>query len=407
MTKDNFTVSQYLIISIIAFNILAVVRIPGFVYSEKINYFLQIIVFILFIYIDLNLIDSLKINKIKFNVLSLLAVLIILFFLFSSIVVNLTNNIDVFAIIKLFTFPIIIFLFYIRIPQLLFNNDILFDKLLNYWLFFSISSIIISLIVLVLGLEIFQYSSHSTIGYFYYTNIFAFIFTFTIPILIYKYFTKSLQFISLIIFLLPSLVCLLFTFSRAGYIGVLASILIMVYKRSRALFFLVLILILLIGSTIIFQFATAKGTASAFSRAQVMYVGYNMIYNNGINKFLWGYGIYDSKRIFVQELSSTFGLIREETGPHNFILTLGIQFGMLMTLTVVFMILYILFRSINKIKRKYDNPRYYKIYLSVAVVSGILIQCLLEDIVVYPEFFVMPLFLIFLGYLKYHIIIKE
>jgi len=209
-----------------------------------------------------------------------------------------------------------------------------------------------------------------------------------------------MELLTFLIFLVVSFVCLLFTFSRAGYIGALVGLLIMIYKKSRFMFFVFVFFILLISSTIVLQFATAKGTASAFSRAQVMLTGYDMIVNNGLSKFIWGYGVVNSREVFIQELGSSYDVTREETGPHNFILTLGIQFGMLLTTLVCVYIFILLTRTFLSIKRNIEQGNYYKVVLSVSIVIGILIECQLEDIVVYPEFFVMPMFLIFLGYLN-------
>lgn len=403
MNKSNFTLSQSIVISIIFFNILAVSNIPGFFFSEKYNYILQIFVFLLVIFIDIKVSGTFGLKRFKFSTLNMFSFLVITSFLLSSFYFNLNNNLDAFSIAKLVTFPIIVYFFFRYLPEIIYNHVNLYEKLLNYWLYFSLTSIFVSLVVLILGLDVFMNVGHSSVGYFYYTNIFAFIFTFTIPILIYKYFTKQLTIIPFLVLLIPSFVCLLFTFSRAGYIGALVSLLILVYKRSRTLFVISVFFFLLISSTIVLQFATAKGSASAFSRAQVMMTGYDMIFNHGMKHFLWGYGVINSKEIFVQELGSNYGASRLETGPHNFVLTLGIQFGMILTLSVVLYLILLLIKVQYSVKRKLNYPNYFKVNLAVSVIAGILIECILEDIVVYPEFFVMPIFLIFVGYLNCYV----
>jgi len=183
----------------------------------------------------------------------------------------------------------------------------------------------------------------------------------------------------------------------------LIGLIVLIYKKSRTLFVVTTLFLLLISSTIVIQFASAKGSASAFSRAQVMLTGYDMIINHGATNLLWGYGVLNSKKVFVQELTSNFDVTREETGPHNFVLTLGIQFGMILTTSVLFYIFILLLKSQLKVKRKLILSQYFKVNLALSVTLGILTQCVMEDIVVYPEFFVMPMFLLFLGYLNLYI----
>ncbi len=403
MVKTNFTLSQSIVLSIVFFNIMAVSRLPGIVYSERINYLIQIIVFFLVSFMNLNPEGLLKFKGLKFDLINSISLVIILSFILSSFYFNLNNNLDILSIAKLITYPIIIYYFFNYLPRIIYHDKDLFELILNYWLYFSLISIFVSLGVLLLGLDIFQYTANSTVGYFYYTNIFAFIFTFTIPILLYKYFTKQLSFLPFLFFLLPSLVCLLFTYSRAGYIGALLSLIVLIYKKSRLLFIVTLIFLTVVSSTIVFQFASAKGSASAFSRVQVMVTGYDMIFNHGLKNFLWGYGVLNSKKVFVQELTSNFDISREETGPHNFILTLGIQFGMILTFSLLLYIIILFVKSQSKAKRNYFSQRYFKVNLAIAITAGIIVECILEDVVVYPEFFVMPMFLLFLGYLKYYI----
>lgn len=404
MDNKFFTFSNKIVLSILFFNLLAVTEFHLTFYSEIIVYCANILIFIIVTLLNADIKNKIKITASKFNIITIVSAIILSFFTFSTFVKNLSVNLSIIPLLKISTYLIIFYYYYFYLPKLFFLEHELFEKFLSLIMNTGIIMSVISVILFFSGINIHQKTDMVPVGLFYYDNIFAFVYTFTIPILIYKRLTGQLSLAYFISALLLSSVVLLFTFSRAGYLGVLLSVLIIIYKKSKKLFFTVLIFILIISATFVFDFAKAKGSMSAITRVQVMLVAYDMIMNNGSDKFLWGYGVFNSKKVFVNNLTSTFEVSREETGPHNFIFTLGIQFGMALTASVLILLLTILIKTIIK------NKKYYKhfdsVNLCLAVISGLLVQCMLEDIVVYPEFFVMPIFLLFLGYLKYFLFNK-
>ncbi|MEM4260458.1 MAG: hypothetical protein QXG00_04435 [Candidatus Woesearchaeota archaeon] len=400
MFRKNFTFSDKIILSIIILDVLLFSTIPIFVaIGITRSCIFQIFVFLFLLLVNLNPTKQFYLSSIKINLTLFLAVSIILFFIISSFYINLEYNLELAAIAKLLLYPVVISFFFYHIPRLIYKGDLLFEKFLNFWLYIAFISIVAALLSMFLKLNFGSGNDFIAVGFYYSPNIFAFIFTFTIPIIVYKFIVKRISIFSFLFLLIPSLFCLLFTYSRAGYLGFITALAIQLYKRSKILFVTTMVALAFVISTYVIQFAQAKGNISVFSRAEVMYTGYQMIVNNGMTKFLWGYGVNQSRTVFKNELSSAFGFYRRELGPHNLILSLGIQFGMLLTFSVFAFILVLLFKaSFHKNKLIHFNNAQ-RINLSVAIVAGIVAQCMFEDLVIYPEFFTMPLFLVFLGYL--------
>lgn len=400
--KDRtFSLSEYILLSIILLNIFAISTISFIYLGDGRIQVLQILLFLFAIILNINISKKLFIKKNSINLFSILVIAAFFFFIISSFYINIEYNYNIKAISKLLTYPIIVYVFFIYIPKIIYEAPYLFEKLLNYWLYFSIFSIIIAYLFLFGELRSGQQGI--AISFFYHPNLFAFIFTFTIPILIYKYFSRRLAVLPFIFIVLIVSVCFLFTFSRAAYLGVFASIAVMMYRRSKITFIIGIVIIIFLALTIVLDFAMSKSTGSFFSRFQVMYVGYNMIFNNGMSKFLWGYGVFNNLDVFKQELTSNFGLHREELSPHNMMILLGIEYGFLLTICVIAAIAFLLIRGFLLKKKKFTNENLLKINLSLSITFGLLVECLFEDIIVYPEFYVMPLFLIFLGYIYYNV----
>ena len=364
-------------------------------------YFVQIFIFglIVIINIDIGSLSRFHIQRYNFF---LWIVFLIAFLFLISVYVNFNSNVDAKSFTKLISYPILFFLFFFIFPKALFNKDALFEKFLNFWIIFSLFASVIGFLFYFLDIHFnpnFN-DNNAMIAFFIHPNTFSFVFTFAVPMVIYKFFTKQISMGLFVVLIIILLLCLLFTFSRAGYMGTFASILILTYKRSKYFFITALIILTILGATLFLSFATGK-TDSSISRLQVMYIGYDMIVNNGLGKFLWGYGVTNHAVVFKNNLA-VFGN-RDELDPHNLLLLLGIQYGVLFTSAFIFGIIFLLVKSFLLKSKKMSFEFNQKIGLAIAIVVGILVQDILEDIIAYPEFFEMPMFLIFLGYLYYSI----
>jgi hypothetical protein len=115
---------------------------------------------------------------------------------------------------------------------------------------------------------------------------------------------------------------------------------------------------------------------------------------------IWGYGVFNALEVFQSE-KFFFGSREIVPDPHNSILLLSIQFGVVFTavLSASILLLYlkVFLERKSILYRRHKN----KISLSIAITLGLLGQNMVENILVYPEYFVMQAFLIFLGYI-YH-----
>lgn len=399
MQDSKFSFTDKIILSVILLNVYAISILPGGGALAKFVYPVHIFIFFLI------LISRFQYNTlsasltIKLNFFLVLGIFICILFVLSSFYINLGYNLQLRSIAKLLTYPIIIYLFFFSFPGIIFKEDLLFEKFLTLYLIFSLFSAIVALLLLFLGINYNIEYTYSTTAFLEHPNTFAFFFTFAIPIVIYKYFTKQFNLVLTVVIEIILLSCLLFTFSRAGYIGAFTSILILTFRRSKVIFIFAILVVVFLLSSFFLNFAASK-TDSSVARLQVMSAAYGMIMNNGISNFLWGYGIFNNVKVF-GNIISIFG--RNEADPHNVILLLGIQFGMLLTAAVIVAILYLLVRVLLLARKKLSFSFKQKINLSLSIVVGILFQDLFEDIVVYPEYFVMPLFLIFLGYLYYSV----
>lgn len=399
---SKFSSNDNLVLSIFFINVIAFSSIP---LTKTIFARSTLLVILIFCFLALINLGNKTLSKpvIKFNIFSFLGFIIIGCFMISSFYFNLEASLNVKTISKLSIYPIIIFLFFYIFSYSLYSNDFKFEKFLNLYLYFAIINSIIAFLFMYMGYYPGLIFEGHTLGFFYHTNTFSFVFTIAIPIALYKYFSKQLPItlFAILMFILSS--CLLFTYSRAGYIGVLVGISILLYKKSKMLFVTCMLLILLLGSSLIWGFATAKDGSSMFTRFQVLYVAYDMMFNYGTAKLLWGYGVIKNVEVFQGILTYTFGDSRTEMGPHNFIFTLGIQFGIILAVTSVIFITLLLVKAFFIKMKQVGLDSYQRINLSISIVMGLLIQCLFEDLIVYPEFFAMPIILIFSGYLYYYV----
>ena len=117
------------------------------------------------------------------------------------------------------------------------------------------------------------------------------------------------------------------------------------------------------------------------------------------SSFLFGYGVFHSLDIFFTE-KLFVGSFEIVVDPHNMILLLAIQFGMIITVSFLLFVIIVITTSMRKFYLLNSDIKGGTI-LSFALVINLIIQNQFEDIIVYPEYFVFPIFLVFLGYL-YH-----
>jgi O-antigen ligase len=356
-------------------------------------YPIQILLFTLFIasLFDFRKILSFKVIKISYE--RIIGILVIVFFVISIII-----NFSFSDMLKIIGYPTMVIMFFYYYPKYLSKNIELLEKFFNYILFFSTISSFLSLIGYLGIVNMNPFYFNSTIGIYHSPNTTPFIYTVSIPILIYKYSTKKMKLSIFVVLMCLFLFCLLFTYSRAGYLGVSIAFLILAYSKSKKSFIAAVIILVAVIFLIGLEFSNTKGVGSILSRGTLWLTAWDMIFRN-TNSTLWGYGISKSLKIFVDEKIFFGNVELSVIEPHNFILFLSIQFGLLFTLFLLNMIFTIIIKGLyykNKIKDKSNL-----IGLGVSVCLGLIFQNLLESYLSIYEFFIVPIFLFFLGYIYF------
>jgi len=319
--------------------------------------------------------------------------LLLLVFLATSLI-NYKSNSDIPSIAKLLTYVFSFSLFFIYLPKVYFKDSVKMEYLLNAIIIFAIINSLFGWFSLFSGIGVNTTYAGYFLGLFKHPNTTGFVYSISIPVLFYKFLNGKLNIWLFSILASFFIICLLFTYSRSAYIAAGLSFIILTMFRSKRAFLLSGIVLLFVIIAFAADFFASKGGLSSISRIVLYITAYDMIMTN-TQTFLWGYGVFRSLELFFVE-KLFYGSLEIVVDPHNFILLLGIQFGMVLTITFFAFIIYVLISSFRKRKSQETSIRHL-VELSFAIVIGLLVQNIFEDIMVYPEYFVFPLFLLFLG----------
>lgn len=394
--SSEITLSEKLVFIFIGVNTYAMSIFPfSNLVFDTIFYF-QYTLFAIFLIVDfkigkfLNLRISLKRGGNKLLLFLLSA------FIFSSLIVN-SNNHDIASIVKLFAYIIVFYLFFVYLSGIFYFDIEKFNKFLNVVVILAVINSIFGFFSLFVGFAENKATYGYLTGFLYHPNSAGFVYSISIPIVFYNYFEKKISFYTFALIAGFLFIALLYTFSRSAYIAAIISVLLLIYFKSKKALVLSIIAFVLMFFLVIGDFLASKGGLSSVSRLLLFYTAFDMI-TSGTGPFLWGYGIIKSLEIFTVE-RLFFGSFENVIDPHNFILLLGIQFGMVMTFVYILFITTILISA--QLYKKYLSPEKRRLSeLSFSLIIGLLIQNMFEDIIVYPEFFLFPIFLVFLGYLN-------
>lgn len=396
--SKSITIQEYLVYFSFFFSIFATVGLPfsGFIYS--IIFYIQIIFFLIFLIIlwDFNRILNYRLGKISVDKFILLLIFIVM--VLGAFLVNRQSNSDFKSILKCIAYFPVFLLFAIYLPKIFFNNLLKFEYFLNFIISLGLINAVYGWFAMLTGLQRTSIYSNFLIGIFNHPNASGFAFSLTIPILIYKFFfrnmNKNLFFVVIFLFF----VSLLFTFSRAAYIATGIAVLILSYYKSKKIFLITVGLIIILVFSIVIDFMVVKGGVNSFSRVLLYITAFDMITADTFH-FLWGYGVINFYDTFSTD-KLFLGSVEVVADPHNIILLLGIQFGMIITLLVSIYFLITLFKVPKNI-RKYPVGNHYRnlFILCFSVITSLLVQNMFEDIIIYPEFFYMSLFFVYYGFL--------
>lgn len=152
----------------------------------------------------------------------------------------------------------------------------------------------------------------------------------------------------------------------------------------------------------LFNFTTEeKGASTVIGRYSLLINGIETLKSN-TSGMLLGYGINNNFKEF-ESNKPGLNVTEPHNYPHNSILFLSLEFGIL---TVIFILLYYLKFIITSIVAYFRNKLNIFSVLTFSVLISVSIQALFEDFVMFPEYYMFHLFLIFIG-LHHRFLLKD
>ena len=396
--KSDFGIPEIISSLLILVNLYIISVLPlGYLIKDSI-FFIQIGFFLLFVVTKLDVVALFNFKPQGNKLIYYSEILLGIVFLIITLVVSLNNNSEIKSVVKIFTYVLLFIMFFNFYASSLISNYNFFNKFVDAIIIFAlINSIIGWFAVFFMPPPVDLYQGYH-LGLFHHPNTNAAIYSIAVPAIFYKVVYLGKKNYQNIIILVFFFVSMLFTYSRSTFVGVGVALLLITLFRSKKYAVFFILLILLVGVSVLDTFLLAKGGFSSISRLLLFYTAFEMILAS-TSSVLFGYGVFRSLEIFFTEKLFT-GSTEVVVDPHNMILLLGIQFGMIITIAFIGFIILVLVSSISKVNKL--NPEIKSgVVLSFSMVINLVVQNQFEDIIIYPEYFVYPVFLVFLGYL-YH-----
>ena len=238
-----------------------------------------------------------------------------------------------------------------------------------------------------------------SLSFFSHPNANAFLYCYTIPCAFYIIikFKKSLSLLSktgLLFSVIISIINQFLTYSRTGILAILLGITIFIYYYNKKVFFSMLVLLPFLVYMLFNVTTSEKGASTIVGRAGLIATGIEMLVNDK-NGMLWGFGIDNNFKVF-EETKNSLLFPESHNYPHNSLLFLTLVFGAVpVTLIVIFLIKRIIALMILFFKKKLNLIS----VLSYSIVISVFTQAFFEDFVLFPEYYMYHLILIFIGLL--------
>lgn len=341
--------------------------------------------------------EKIRIKFTRFD--KFLIIIIYTSLVFSNLVINQSEITEAQGILKMISVGGSFILFANYFPCFLYYRKDLLITFLKIIVYIGILSGIVGIFTIIYP-ELIpgnEYPGLST-SFYKHPNATSSIYNFTIPLTIWFLIFKKEELLTIekLIFTLGiiiSVVSLFFTFSRFGIAMVLLSAMILFFRYSKKLFFIVLIFIFISSSFIIANFFTTKGSITVLGRIGLVETAFEMYKDN--THLLFGYGGISTKLIY-ENVKYSLGVTDLNNSPHNIILYSILLYGLFFTVALFIFFLKYYFNSLYYFFR-------YKVselaILSLSVCSGLLFKNMGEDLLFFQEFFMWYLFLIFFGFM--------
>lgn len=345
----------------------------------------------------------LLVSEVKAHHIHILLRLMVLAFFISVFLVNISDLKSFAGISK----AVVILggsIFYLRyLPEEIERNPSVWNVLLKFMVIFGVLTAVFAILFYVLGYNVNPAAPGASSSYFKHPNTSAFVYSLSAPIIVYfllfeKEYISDVLFWALLAGSFIVYIAMLLTMSRAGYIAILSSSAILLFLKNKKLFYLWLLMVAIAVVFFLQPFLFGKGSASSISRLGLLYSAIEMLKSSNI-KFLFGFGIISVFEEFTNFKLQLGPLLEDVAYPHNSILFFIMQFGLIAFIPTLIFLSYLLLRSVRLLKSDLEGNRQFIIPFTVVV--SILFQSLLEDTVLFPEFFVFHVFMIFLGFLFY------
>lgn len=328
--------------------------------------------------------------------------ILIILFLISTVFFNSQEFLEFKNLIRFLDLILEFIMFFLIIPQLIVSSAFLLKKLILIISYFSLISSIIGFIMLFAGVHgnydglMITYVGHPNyVSVIFNSGVIATIFYVDWQKDMMPPFTKYFYYLSVAIQTLASL----FTYTRAGYIGLCAGLLIYFFLKYKKKFLLITPFIAIFIVFIIPPFFKAKGFGSFLSRFYLLIPAYSMMTHDKIS-LLWGYGVSNAFKVFLKY--NMLNLAGEDfiNNPHNAIASLILMFGLIFTVVILSLLSFMLIRFI-RMSWKSDTiiERLFYAFVVSMLVSFVFLS-LFDSSVLMPEFFSLQIFLIFLGFIN-------
>lgn len=330
----------------------------------------------------------------------------LIFFILSVVVVNIKDLLTPGGIAKIGVFVGGVIFFCHYFPKANLKNPKIWKFLLKFTAIVGIVTGIVGIIFYFGGVNVNPSAIGASSSYFKHPNSCAFIYSISVPIILYPLlFERSEmrkdEFLLILISLFIVYFAMIITLSRAGYIAIFISTMILVFLKSKKAFIFSLAATFLIGYFFLQSFLLAKGSASSLSRLGLIYSAIEMLKSSNIG-FLLGFGtisVFDKFTEFKFQLGP---LLEDVAYPHNAILFYIMQFGILTLIPLLAYSILLIVKAIRIIRK--DKEMNKDLIIPFTVTISLFFQSMLEDTVLFPEFYVFYLYMAFFGYLTYRVI---